>query len=351
MQANVITESGGIFRTAATAPLIQLDGSHNALWVYDASANLIISAAATSGNDGLGHSYDAGLSATGFKGGTAWTVELATAATTIFGTNNIGLIFKVGTNPFNVPPNVTAQGDSAAGAELVLSSGKAALAGTQSGVFLQDSLASGVTGGSITGQGGQCTWPALTPSVDLLTGAAPSQLSGTSRIFSNTTTAVTALVEDSANGDTNTYTLGKKTVFATGASQLVNSASNVAVNGLTSDVGIGTYRFHAKVVWTQGGTASNQKFGFTGPATSSALFSFTTVNTSSITSIDGRTSNSLVTVAEGQAGTGFVAITELDGWATFTASGTFAVAVACSNAANTFTVNNPFCFLELFPVN
>ena len=54
MQGNVITESGGIFRTSATAPLIQLDGPHDALLVYNAASGLTETIAPVATTDGLG---------------------------------------------------------------------------------------------------------------------------------------------------------------------------------------------------------------------------------------------------------------------------------------------------------
>lgn len=62
IQANVITESGGIFRTAATAPLMQLDGPHNAFLIYDASV-LRESIAPIATTDGLGANVRAGITA------------------------------------------------------------------------------------------------------------------------------------------------------------------------------------------------------------------------------------------------------------------------------------------------
>ena len=61
MQNNVITESGGIFRTAAAAPLIQLDGPHNAVLVYDAAGVLRETIAPVATNDGLGTAVPAGF--------------------------------------------------------------------------------------------------------------------------------------------------------------------------------------------------------------------------------------------------------------------------------------------------
>ena len=63
MQNNVITESGGIFRTAAAAPLIQLDGPHNAVLVYDAASVLRETIAPVATNDGLGSTVQAGFTA------------------------------------------------------------------------------------------------------------------------------------------------------------------------------------------------------------------------------------------------------------------------------------------------
>lgn len=60
LQSNIITESGGIFRTAAAAPLMQMDGPHNAFLAYDA-ATLRESIAPVQTNDGLGSVVPAGF--------------------------------------------------------------------------------------------------------------------------------------------------------------------------------------------------------------------------------------------------------------------------------------------------
>jgi hypothetical protein len=61
MQGNAITEAAGIFRTSATAPLIQLDGPHDALLIYDAAANLVDTIAPVATTDGIGHTVYAGI--------------------------------------------------------------------------------------------------------------------------------------------------------------------------------------------------------------------------------------------------------------------------------------------------
>ena len=65
MQGNVITESGGIFRTAASAPLIQLDGPHNAELFYDAGVHLADSVAPVATTDGLGNTIQSDFTAYG----------------------------------------------------------------------------------------------------------------------------------------------------------------------------------------------------------------------------------------------------------------------------------------------
>ena len=70
IQGNVITETGGIFRTSATAPLIQLDGPHDAFWLYDPSSNLVASAAPAAGNDGLGDAFLGGVAGYTIAGAT-----------------------------------------------------------------------------------------------------------------------------------------------------------------------------------------------------------------------------------------------------------------------------------------
>ena len=63
MQGNIITESGGVFRTAAAAPLMQLDGPHNAFLVYDAASVLRETIAPVATNDGLGSTVQSGFTA------------------------------------------------------------------------------------------------------------------------------------------------------------------------------------------------------------------------------------------------------------------------------------------------
>lgn len=52
---------GGLIETSATNPSVQLDGARNALFVYDASNNLLVSAAGLAGTDFFGHAYPLGV--------------------------------------------------------------------------------------------------------------------------------------------------------------------------------------------------------------------------------------------------------------------------------------------------
>jgi hypothetical protein len=288
MQANVITESAGVFRTAAAAPLIQLDGPHNAEWVYDAAANLIAVLASAAGNDGFGHAYPAGVTALVVIGGNTWAVNLGSQVTGL-GAMLAGLSLQNQTAPFNSPPAVLGQGSTSAGAGLQLVSGKAAGAGQQSGINLLDSLFGAQAGGLAQYNAGQhtvnvgdglstvealrvaYTTAAANPFVFLtaVASVAPGQLTTASVIWVDAS-GILRIKPANLIGDTNTYTAARRSVI-TVANTVTTGAPPIPIAGLSVPVGTGTYRIHGIIQINMGAAGpAAAVIGFTGPAISAA---------------------------------------------------------------------------------
>jgi hypothetical protein len=135
LQGNIITEADGIFRTSATAPLIQLDGPHDALLVYDAAGHLVDTIAPVATSDGLGNTVRAGI--TTYQPGVSFA-ELITGAL------SLGL---TGATPSVIAALVQVALNSA-GQSLQLNSGTVG-SDTPSQLILNDSAvtAAGIGGG------------------------------------------------------------------------------------------------------------------------------------------------------------------------------------------------------------
>jgi hypothetical protein len=155
IQGQIITMSQGIIRTNATAPLIQLDGPHDSIFVYDASANLVDTIAPVATNDGLGNVVVAGTASYVIISGTRYAIILGSAGNGFSGTLP-ALTFKNLTTPFNIDPTVgvVGLGGAAGNSAISISSGLANAGGQQSNIFLQDSVGSGVTGGFLEASAG-----------------------------------------------------------------------------------------------------------------------------------------------------------------------------------------------------
>ena len=312
IQANIITESGGIFRTAATAPLIQLDGPHDAEWIYNAASAMVVAIAAASGNDGLGNAYPGGVSSfvtvTGTFAG-KYANNLNDQAQP-WGTTVAALTFHNQTNSENLAPAVTAQAHNTAGCNLNLQSGKTLAGSTPATVQVQDSVSSSVTGGL----------------VDVIAGK------------------LTVIAADG-----NVYRTERLSLFSA-STHLFNSATAFTVPGLSASVGIGTYRIEGIVYGVQGPNAANQIVQINGPAISfgrTYIESNADANTSVTDSnISGALPHQHSTPAWG-AGVNFYV--RFRGIYTFTAAGTLTVQGSTSLVANTWT-SQTACLCDLMPV-
>jgi hypothetical protein len=153
-----------------------------------------------------------------------------------------------------------------------------------------------------------------------------------------------------ATGDTNAYNTGRLTLIG-GTINPVNSfGSATTVPGLTTPVAAMTYRIHARLFCTQGGAAVAQIVNLAGPAVSAALV---TVSSFEVSAAVVLITNGTFSGALGNVGTTPGAITtkfdvDIDGYITFSASGTFTIGVAEGTNGDTWTVNGGYC--DLMPV-
>ena len=329
MQNNVITESGGIFRTSANAPLIQLDGPHDAVLIYDAAAFLSATIAPVATNDGLGNTVLAGVTEYVSISGTRWAVTLAQSVAA-FGGTLAGLAITNLSAPWVTPASVTGL-ETGGGANLELSSGLQTAGGQQSAIILQDSVAAGgVTGGLVVVNAGNFTAQTPSPNPTLL------QVLSTGR--------VQAVLPDG-----NTYRTERLSLFSS-ATHLFNSATAFTIPGLSASVGIGTYRVEGIVYGVQGPNAANQIVQINGPAISfgrTYIESNADANTSVTDSnISGALPHQHSTPAWG-AGVNFYV--RFRGIYTFTAAGTLTVQGSTSLVANTWT-SQTACLCDLMPV-
>lgn len=311
IQANVITETSGAFRTAANAPLIQLDGAHNAEWIYSTGITMIAALAAAAGNDGLGNNYPAGITSFVTVGGAKWAVNLGSSVTVAGALGTLAaLALQNQTTPFNQPPSIAGHGDGSSGAELVVSSGKAAAAGTQSGIFLLDSLASGLVDGLITMIADQ-------------------------------------LQVSAADGNVYNAT-GRLTQIVTPTPQTINNTAGQGVNGISFPVeSNATYELEAFLFCTVGPNALVSAVAVTGPATSFASFKVEGTDTkhgSLATALGGGNQVVMGTltnyVNNGTIPVGDTFVVKIAGRFVTSAAGSVGLLANTSVAANTYTINN-----------
>lgn len=244
IQSNVITESGGIFRTAAAAPLLQLDGPHNAFLAYDASSVLKETIAPVATTDGLGSTVQTGFTTYGSVNTTYSQLVAAALQFHMSGDTSVPAL------------------SEAAGAILNLSSGTVAGLANPCTLSLNPSA----------------TIPLaiLQSALELLETAAPA-VAAAPLIFGNTSGHVEA-ISDSNHGDSNSYDVERLTLI--GAATTINS-STVRVNVFSKHLGVGTYKIHLWMV-TQNTTAADAaawSFNFTGTATGLADFTSKTSGT------------------------------------------------------------------------
>lgn len=237
VQAGIVTLHGGIFRTAAAAPLIQVDGIHNAILLYDASSNLTETIASVVTNDGLGNTVQQGFTA--YQTGT--NPNFAQLL-------NYALLF--GAAAFLTKPAVSS---NAATAQLDLSSG------TITGVTQQGNIsvrATNVAGGFqavVNGPLGiaETSAPAANPSANI----------GAIRYTS--THGQARYVSDAANGDSGLYDTGTAHVVNSSAVTIGTTATTCLSS--PNSLGVQAYKITGDFTIQLGTTATALTFQLTGP--------------------------------------------------------------------------------------
>lgn len=225
MQANVITETGGTFRTAAVSPLIQIDGPHDAILLYNAAAQLVLSGAPVATNDGFGTAVPAGW--VSYSAGTPTTNAALTAA-------GLNFNFSAATAPAqlaNLSTVLTLVSGTTAGqtsATLTVSSGSPGFVGVGTVAFLIGEQA---------------------------TPAAQSLAANGSSLFTSNASGMLRFVADTVKGDGNAFDTGRGTVYATAIPQSITSTTPATLTGLTRSLAIGTYRIRAWLVATAAAAA------------------------------------------------------------------------------------------------
>jgi hypothetical protein len=129
-----------LIETSATVPSVQLDGTRNALFVYDAFSDLLVSAAGAAGTDFFGHTYPQGIAA--FLAGYAFQLAVSGKG---FGGFTIADI----ANPPSTAAQFFSNESDASGCEADLTSGASTNVAVPATVVVQDSVLSGITDGLI----------------------------------------------------------------------------------------------------------------------------------------------------------------------------------------------------------
>lgn len=327
VQGNVITESGGIFRTAAAAPLIQLDGIHNAYLEYNAASGLSETIAPVTTSDGLGSTALPGFTSyttttpfialqlaqqviqwwSGAAQGGPWTADrssltdLAGALSILSGTRG-----------------------GASQAQIIMSSGATA---PQS----QIAMTSPTSLGNLSSA----------PSVNLTNNGSILWASG----------GHLKTVSTSTGGDGGTYGTERAVFTATG--QLVNSLTpaTIAGIGVTIPVAAAKYLVRGCIIILQGaGGAGSQGARFVGPAISNMNVSFLCTEAASIfnSGVIGALNTDM---SSGPIPINTTAELHFDGIITFSAAGsTFGMQADCiTSATDTWTLSGN-SYLELLPL-
>ena len=243
IQGNVITESGGVFRTSATAPLIQLDGPHDALLVYNAASGLAETVAPVGTNDGLGSTVLPGLA--------TYTTTTPFIAMQLFGQAIQWQSGAAQGGPWTANRSLI---QDAAGALSLLAG---TLGGASQAALTMTSAAT--VAGIVNG---------FTGAVGVAEQAAPPASSNTPLLFGNTSGHWQAR-SDIAHGDGLLYGI-ERLIQRTTATQQFTLASAVAITGLSAALGVGSYHIRLKVFWVPSGVVGSShthQFSFTGTAT------------------------------------------------------------------------------------
>lgn len=132
-----------LIETASSVPQVQIDGTRNAIFVYDASSNLLVSLAAVGGTDFFGHTYPAGLQITVNISGTSYKLT--------FGVQNNfpTLAIAQATSGPVLPVLYGSNAAASSGSSAYINSGQSTVIAGTAELQVEDSVFSGVTNGQI----------------------------------------------------------------------------------------------------------------------------------------------------------------------------------------------------------
>lgn len=135
--------------------------------------------------------------------------------------------------------------------------------------------------------------------------------------------------------DGNSYNTGRITLICPG--QAINPIAQTVITNLSCQVGTGTYRFRAYIVFN-GNVAARITNAVSGPATSSALVSYLYFNAGGAVAVSQTTTVSLGAGSLGPTMTAANQVLLIEGTATFTAAGVLALTAAPSIVNDTLNI-------------
>jgi hypothetical protein len=323
IQANVITESGGVFRTSPSSPLIQLDGPHNAYLQYNAAAQLTETIAPVATSDGLGNTVQAGFT------------SYAPGAPSTF-----GQLFQ-GALDFGHAGNTANPIIGASGFNLVFQSGQDATHTVEATMALITALAGGT---------GVLRLGTLSDTALELTevSAIPAALPEGPVLFGNGA-GHAGVRSDTTHGDGVAYDIERLSRPVPSPGILINSVAFTNIPSVWT-VAAGKYRIHANISLVSTFNAGAANLQVNGSATltdMSITYKQTVKGANSIP--NSQRIQALAAVITGLTFTATEQFIELDGFINFATGGTFAVQMSCTIAADTYTVITD-SYVELMPV-
>ena len=340
MQNNVITMSAGIFRTAAAAPLIQLDGNHNAVLIYDSGSHLRETMAPAATTDGLGNTVYAGI------------VDYSTAVNAI--AQLLNGFLNVGT-----PAQIAGTGGAAAGQVGLASAGNPGVVRVDSGLTATGDADAFM---DVRSKNAQSSINAIAQRNIQLAG--PLALSSEG---STPAQLVTAEMYDGgdgfgkmqpgsvASGDTNVYGLGvvkRALASAFGVGTLMGTITD-GTTSFSATVAAKRYYLRGRLSCTMGSNPGQILLQVAGPAITSMEVGYWKSQNNpggatlfSATQLAISTATNPFTVNEG-ALNGFTIFFE--GTILFSASGTISLQAQRQNAANPVQINTS-SFMKLEPI-
>jgi hypothetical protein len=323
MRGNIITLASGIVRTAAAAPLIQLDGTRNCILVYDASGNLITAVNPNGSNlpDGLGHTI--------YEGIVQYAANLAQIVQIAQGTLAIGTPAQIAQTAGAVP--MTLQLDllnPSIPGTAIWASGLAGVTDAQALIELFSKTANAGLQAKADVQAVLQHSGSMSTAVQDLNAITGTDGSGYLRTIS------------ANSGDTNKWLAGHLGPFNT-TDQLINSLTFANICNSLLPVGVGRYRYRARLTCVQGPNAvsNGYRVAFTGTIaqTRNKMPFLNVSNPASPVIAFNASLNTLMASPAYPAATTYVA--DVEGTITTTSTGNLSLQAACqANAANTFTV-------------